>query len=192
MEKVIGTVCEESTMKAGCLLDEKDTCLKMSEAEKLNTSARSSTIFDSDEENTENDEDSDTVGENGSNSPVIGLGFRSKGEQNDGNVCIVQSRKALRDIEMKTSESSANENERTVVIKVEDTSDSDQRHGEHNENKSEKIKSPELIDITKKDSNEEYSYNESSMEEATGSQIHSDSCEFVIYIHRVNLICQII
>ena len=111
MEKVIGTVCEVSMTKAGSLLDEQDPSFKMSEAEKLNTSARSSTTFDSDEESTESDEDSDTVGENGSNSPVISLGSGIKAEQNDGNVCIVQSRKALRDIETKTSESSANENE---------------------------------------------------------------------------------
>ena len=80
----------------------------------------------------------------------------------------------------------------TVVIKVEDTSDGDQWNGQGNESKSKKIKSPELIDITKKDTNEEYSYNGSSMEEATGSQIHGDSGEFVIYIQRVNLICKII
>ena len=30
MEKVIGTVCEVSTTKAGSLLDEKDPCFKMS------------------------------------------------------------------------------------------------------------------------------------------------------------------
>ena len=125
-------------------------------------------------------------------SPVISLGSGIKAEQNDGNVCIVQSRKTLRDIETKTSESSVNENEMTVVIKVEDTSDSDQMHGQDNDNKSEKIKSPELIDITRKDSSEEYSYNESSMVDATSGQIHGDSGELVIYIHRVNLICQII
>ena len=192
MDKVIGTVCEVSTTKAGSPLDENETCSKISEAEKLNTSARSSTSFDNDEESTESDDDSDTVGENGLNSPVISLGSRNKGEQNDGNVCIVQSRKALRDIEKKTSESSANENDTTVVIKVEDTSEGDQLNGKGDESKSKKMKSPELIDITKKDTNEEYSYNESSMEEATGSQIHGDSGEFVIYIQRVNLICKMI
>ena len=77
--------------KAGSALDENETCSRMSEAEKLNTSARSSTSFESDEESTESDKDSDTMGENGSNSPVISLGSRNKGEQNDGNVCIVQS-----------------------------------------------------------------------------------------------------
>ena len=69
MEKVIGTVCELSTTKAGSLLYEQDPSLKMCEAEKLNTSARSSTTFDSDEESTESDEDSDTVGQNGLNFP---------------------------------------------------------------------------------------------------------------------------
>ena len=95
-------------------------------------------------------------------------------------MAIVQSKKALRDIKKKIHESSVKTNDTSVVIKVEDKIECDESEGATNDSKGKKLKSPELFDI-KKNMSEEYSYNESSMEEATGSQIHGDSGEFILF-----------
>ena len=188
MEKVIRTVFEVSTPNAGLTLNEHEKYSKNTEADKLNTSARSSTSFDSDKKSSESNDLSEVEGEEDSNSPVISLGSGPKGEEHYRNVYIVQSKKALRDMETKTGESIENTNDNTVVIKVEDTIQCDKLDGESDDSNENQVKSPELIDIMKKNTSEEYTYNESSMEEATDSQIHRDSGEFFNYNNGINML----
>ena len=120
-EKVIGTVCQVSNGSTCAVENEKESGSKISKSDKLDVSARSSTSFDSDKESSESGSSSDYEGNNCSTSPVTAVGSPCKAEVNDGNVAIVQSKKALRNIETKMDERRVGNEDTSCVVKVEDT-----------------------------------------------------------------------